>query len=77
MQKIPKRNKAFVENKLTNFVYPQIKEEPYYGNNIKKLVGYQPETWRYRIGKYRIFYLIDKAEKTVYMLSVDLRKDAY
>lgn len=75
--KISKREKSFIEKKLSDYIYPQLKEEPHYGKNIKKLVGYKPETRRYRIGKYRLFYTIDEAEKIVYLLSIDLRKDAY
>ena len=59
------------------FVYPLIREEPFWGNNIKKLQGYSPDTWRYRIGKLRIFYIVDQDEKIIYILSVDHRKDAY
>ena len=76
-KKIPERDKSFIEKKLIQYIYPQLKEEPHYGNNIKKLVDYSPETWRYRIGKYRIFYVIDEKEKVVYVISIDLRKDAY
>ena len=75
--KISKRDKSFIEKKLTQYIYPQLKEEPHYGNNIKKLVDYNPETWRYRIGKYRLFYVIDETDKIVYIISIDLRKDAY
>ena len=75
--KISKRDKSFIEKKLTQYIYPQLKEEPQYGNNINKLVNYNPETWRYRIGKYRLFYIIDEADKIVYVISIDLRKDAY
>ncbi len=71
IQKISKRDKSFIVKKLTHYVYPQVKEEPHYGNNMKKLVGYNPEIWRYRIGKYRMFYVIDKSEKIIYMLSID------
>ncbi len=75
--KISKREKTFIEKKLRETIYPQLKEEPYYGSNIKKLVNYKPETRRYRVGKYRFFYTIDESKKVIYMLSVDLRKDAY
>ena len=75
--KISKRDRAFIEKKLTQYIYPQLKEEPHYGNNIKKLVNYNPETWRYRIGKYRLFYVIDETDKIVYVISIDLRKDTY
>jgi len=77
LKKIPKRDKSFIEKKLIQYIYPQLIEEPHYGNNIKKLVDYSPETWRYRIGKYRLFYVIDEKEKVVYVISIDLRKDAY
>ncbi len=63
--------------KLRNYVYPQIKINPYFGKNIKKLVHYQPETWRYRIGNYRFFYEIDDKEKIIYMIAADSRQDAY
>ncbi|MFH2003847.1 MAG: type II toxin-antitoxin system RelE/ParE family toxin, partial [Bacteroidota bacterium] len=60
IDKISKREKSFIEKKLQLHIYPQLKEEPHYGNNIKKLVDYKPETWRYRLGKFRLFYVIDE-----------------
>jgi mRNA interferase RelE/StbE len=75
--KISKRDKLFIEKKLTQYIYPQLKEEPHYSNNIKKLVNYNPETWRYRIGEFRLFYVIDETDKIVYIITIDLREDAY
>jgi len=69
--------RKLVTNKLHKQIYPQLKDEPHFGKNIKKLVGYNPDTWRFRIGKYRIFYVIDESEKIVYLLHIELRKDAY
>ena len=77
LEKISSRDKLFIEKKLLQHIYPQLKEEPHYGNNIKKLIDYNPETWRYRIGKYRLFYIIEENEKIIYLLSIDLRKEAY
>jgi len=37
VEKISKRDKIFIEKKLIQVVYPQLKEEPHFGNNIKKL----------------------------------------
>jgi len=54
-----------------------LRQEPHYGPNIKRLQGYEPITWRYRIGDYRLFYLIDDGEKIVYLLTMDHRKEAY
>ncbi len=77
IKKISKRDQSFIEKKLIEYIYPQLKEEPHFGNNIKKLINYDPEIWRYRIGKYRLFYVLDEKEKIVYFVSIDLRKDAY
>jgi len=77
IEKISQRESELIKKKLRGYIYPQLKDEPHYGNNIKKLVDYKPETWRYRTGKYRLFYSINETEKTVYILTIDLRKDAY
>lgn len=63
--------------KLSAHVYPQLKQQPYFGKHIKKLKGYTPETWRYRIGDYRFFYTTDESKKIVSMLTVDHRGSAY
>ncbi|OGP88748.1 MAG: hypothetical protein A2157_07055 [Deltaproteobacteria bacterium RBG_16_47_11] len=70
-------DQTFLNNKTRNYVYPQLQKEPHFGLNIKKLVNYDPETWRYRLGRFRLFYLIDESEKVVYLLTIDFRKDAY
>ncbi|MCL4475284.1 MAG: type II toxin-antitoxin system RelE/ParE family toxin [Nitrospirae bacterium] len=66
-----------IRKKLTEFVYPQLRCNPYLGKNIKKLKNYKPETWRYRIGNYRFFYEINGKERMVYMIAADSRKDSY
>jgi mRNA interferase RelE/StbE len=66
-----------IRRKLKTYVYPQLKQNPYFGKNIKKLRDYKPETWRYRIGNYRFFYTIDDPKKTVFMIAADGRQDAY
>ncbi|MBC8554607.1 type II toxin-antitoxin system RelE family toxin [Desulfobacula sp.] len=77
LRKLSKTNINFIQSKLTGYVYPQIKQEPCFGKNIKKLRDYNPQTWRYRLGKFRLFYAVDHEEKTIYVLTVDFRKDAY
>ena len=67
----------FLPRKLETYVYPQLRQGPFFGPNIRKLQGYTPATWRYRIGPYRIFYSVDEDERIVFMLTVDDRKDAY
>lgn len=75
--KLPPLDARFIRRKLNERVYPQLRGEPYLGPNIKKLRWYSPDTWRYRIGRFRVFYGIDEAERTVFILSVDWRRDAY
>ena len=45
--------------KIKNFVYPQLRENPFYGTNIKMLKDNLEGYYRYRIGNYRLFYLIE------------------
>jgi len=77
LNKLQASEAEFLEKKLREYVFPQLRVEPFYGKNIKKLRNYTPETWRYRIGKYRLFYIVDPNEKIIYLLTMDLRKDAY
>ena len=66
-----------IQQKLENSVYPQLREQPYFGKNIKKLVNYKPETWRYRIGDYRFFYQIKGHDRIVIMIAADNRGSSY
>ena len=60
-----------VDDGSTNNSLPKVKE------HIKKLKGYKPETWRYRIDDIRVFYEIDDKEVLILMISANLRKDSY
>ncbi|MDP2725859.1 MAG: type II toxin-antitoxin system RelE/ParE family toxin [Syntrophales bacterium] len=66
-----------LDRKIEEYVSPQLKQEPHFGRNIRKLRDYNPETWRYRIGNFRLFYIIDEKEKIIAMIFIDHRKDAY
>ena len=66
-----------IQKKLETYVYPQLRDEPHYGLNIKKLRNYAPVTWRYRIGDWRFFYEIDEKDHIAYMIAVHHRKEAY
>ena len=72
-----KGQKEKLHKKLHEYVYPQLKKQPYFGQNIKKLTSFVPPTWRHRIGDYRFFYTIDAKQSVVYMLKISLRADAY
>ncbi|HEX7320112.1 MAG TPA: type II toxin-antitoxin system RelE/ParE family toxin [bacterium] len=64
-------------NKIYNYVYTQLKENPFFGKNIKKLKGDYKELYRYRIGDFRLFYLIYEDKRLVIMVDIDQRKDSY
>ncbi|MCD4775389.1 MAG: type II toxin-antitoxin system RelE/ParE family toxin [Candidatus Aegiribacteria sp.] len=75
--KLPLNESAFLRNKLNVYIYPQLRIEPFYGKNTKKLRGYSPDTWRYRIGSFRLFYIVEKKEHIVFILTIDARRNAY
>ena len=64
-------------NKITDYVYPILRENPYFGPNIKKLKGNYKELYRYRIGDYRLFYKIVEEKIVLFMIDIEMRKDAY
>ena len=64
-------------DKAKKTIYSMLKENPYYGNNIKKLKGNYAGLYRYRLGDYRLIYSIDEEEQIVFMLHAVQRKDAY
>jgi len=63
--------------KIENFVYPQLRENPYYGTNIKKLKGQLEGYYRYRIGNYRLFYLIEDEKLIIAVIDFKHRQQAY
>ncbi len=77
IETLPPQSKAKLYRKIQEYVYKQISENPYFGNNIKKLKDFSPETWRYRIGSYRLFYEIEDKNKIVSITAFAKRKDAY
>lgn len=77
LEKLSPADQVFLREKLDTSVYPQLKQQPFFGNNIKKLRGYTPDTWRYRIRSFRLFYTVDTDEGLVYILTIGDRKNAY
>lgn len=77
LEKMSPNDASRIQEKLKSYVYPQLKQDPFWGTNIKKLKGYNPSTWRYRINKFRLFYTVDKEKKIVFILTIDFRKNAY
>ena len=77
MQKLDASIKDRIYKKIIKKTYTQIRANPYYGKNIKKLKSYRPETWRHKLGGLRIFYEIDKNEKIISILTIDHRGNIY
>jgi len=77
LEALDKSVREKLKEKLRSHVYHQLKSQPHFGPNIKKLRNWVPETWRYRVGSWRIFYEIDEKEKVVSLITIDPRKDAY
>ena len=76
-KKIESARYRSLSKKLTDYVYPILRENPFFGPNIKKLKGEYKEVYRYRIGAYRVFYKISEETVIVFILDIEARKDAY
>ena len=77
LKRLEKPDQIRIYNKILNTIYPQIKNNPYFGKDIKKLRAYEPETWRYRIGSFRLFYEINDKEKAVIITTIEIRSKSY
>ena len=77
LRKIFGEREEKIAAKLRRYVYTQLRQQPYFGKNIKKLKGHAPETWRYRIGDHRFFYEVNDKKKTVFMIAAGLRAKSY
>lgn len=76
-KKIGTRKYLSLYQKITDYVYPILRENPFFGPNIKKLKGEYRELYRYRIGDYRLFYKVSEETVIVFILDIEARKDAY
>jgi mRNA interferase RelE/StbE len=63
--------------KIVDYVYPILRENPFFGPNIKKLKGDFKEVYRFRIGNSRLFYTISEETVFVFIIDIEDRKDAY
>jgi mRNA interferase RelE/StbE len=70
-QKTRDRLPAKLYAKIRDVVYPQLRRNPFFGPNIRKLRGEFERYYRYRVGSYRLFYLVE--EERVLVVVVDLR----
>ena len=76
-KKIASRKYQSLYGKIKEYVYPILRENPYFGPNIKRLKGEYRDLYRYRIGDYRLFYKISDETVMIFMIDIEHRKDAY
>jgi len=76
-KKINSKKFNHLYNKIKNDVYPILKNNPFFGINIKKLKGKYKEIYRFKIGDYRLFYKIDEQNAVIFFINIENRQDAY
>jgi mRNA interferase RelE/StbE len=76
-KKINTQKYKFLYKKIKEYFYPILRENPYFGPNIKKLKGEYRELYRYRIGEYRLFYKVSEETVIIFIIDIENRKDAY
>ena len=76
-KKINTQKYKFLYKKIKEYIYPILRENPYFGPNIKKLKGEYRELYRYRIGEYRLFYKVSEETVIVFIVDIESRKGAY
>ncbi|NOQ29038.1 MAG: type II toxin-antitoxin system RelE/ParE family toxin [Methanosarcinales archaeon] len=54
-----------------------LKENPFYGKDIKKLKGELAGRYRLRVGRYRVVYRVDEQEKAVIIEDFGAREKIY
>jgi mRNA interferase RelE/StbE len=64
-------------SKITDYVYPILRMNPFFGPNIKKLKGEFKELYRFRIGDFRLFYKVSEETVIVFIVDIKSQKDAY
>jgi mRNA interferase RelE/StbE len=74
---VPAFQRSRLSAKLNGYVYPFLRRAPRDHPQARLLQGYQPETWRWRMGDWRAFYQLDDAGGVVMMVALALRRDAY
>ena len=67
--KVKQKISSKLYQKINDVVYPQLRSNPYFGANIKKLKGEFEGFYRYRIGNHRLFYLIDDKKIFVFVIA--------
>lgn len=76
-EKVKKKIDSNLYGKIKSIVYPQLRANPYFGTNIKKLKGDFEGYYRYRVGNYRLFYIVENEKVIVAIVDLKHRQGAY
>lgn len=76
-EKIKSKIDSKIYVKIVNNVYPQLRTNPFYGTNIKKLKGEFEGYYRYRVGNYRLFYIIENEKVLILITDFRHRQSSY
>lgn len=77
IKKIGKADFRDAYNKIVDYVYPQLRKNPFYGPNIKRLKGDFSGVYRYRIGRYRLFYSVEIDRVILFIINISHRRESY
>lgn len=77
LERLTRAGERTVVAKLESVVYPELRRHPHFGPHIRKLRGFSPDTWRYRIGAWRFFYEIEDDDGVVFLIAAQHRGSAY
>jgi len=77
LRRIGRSGQQELIEKLRRVVYPQLRSHPHFGPHLRRLKGFEPPTWRYRIGAWRFFYEIDESDRIASLLAASHRGSAY
>ena len=77
LAKMPTGQARFVQSELLHYAYPQMRQMPFHGANIRRLRDFSPPTWRYRIGQHLVQFHVNNAKRIAYVLAAVDRRDAY
>ena len=76
-KKINSKKYNSLYQRIIEDIYPILRNNPFFGGNIKKLRGEYKNIYRFRIGDYRLFYKIEEQGSLVFIIDIESRQDAY
>ena len=76
-KKITSKKYGQLYKKIFEDVYPILRNNPFFGGNIKKLKGEYKDVYRFRVGNYRLFYKVEEQKSLIFIIDIESRQDAY